>query len=101
MNIEAPFVVLGPIFIAAGLFGIVAIVFAVRAKRDLRSEPLSLIRRITLALMGMILVLMSLAADSMVSGWPRFTLAIWYASAIVGGIVLCLMILMMLLESAR
>ena len=101
MKIEEPFVVLGLILIAPGLFGLVAVVFAVRTKCDLRGEPISPIRRISLALMGVILVLMALAVDLMVSGWPQFTLTFWYAIAIVGGVVLCLMFLMMLMESAR
>jgi hypothetical protein len=101
MGIEAPNLFLDAMFIVAGLLGIAAIAFAVRAKRDLRGEPFSLVRRITLALMGVILVLMSLAIGSAASGRVEIGLTIWYILIFVTGVVLCLLLLMLLIESAR
>lgn len=87
-----------------GVFGIAAIIFALRAKHLWNGNRIGILRRGSIILMGMLLILLSLIATPPEFGWrlPVIVLNLFgIAYPVVGGCALLLVLLTSIVEHAR
>jgi len=87
-----------------GFGGILAIIFALRAKRIWDGKPFGILRRSSIISMGMLLIMLSLMTIPPEFGWqlPAIALNLFgFAHPIVGGCALLLISLTLIGERAR
>ena len=87
-----------------GFTGILAVIFALRAKRLWNGRPIGILRRGSIILTGMPLIMPSLVATPPEFGWrlPLMALNLFgLAYPIVGGCALLLILLTSIVEHAR